>query len=556
MAAAASPTAFRLLAFAFLALAVAFLVFFVGLRLAHYGYFGPSIMDDAFFFVRYAGNFLDTGVFAWNRGEGPVHGNTSQAYQLLATVLHALDGRNVVLTPALAAALGALAYAVALPAAWLTARPQLDPLLRLLTGALVAVLVAFDGQLWLMLGTGMETTWAMALVALSLLASYRVQNGHVGAGAVALNAALVAVLYATRPDAVLLALAAPAGLALFGGTRALRLAAWRVLSLAITLIGLVIVLCWLYYGDPLPLAFFAKSLPVTALPPEQHDILFGSPLDHLRFTLELHAPETVLAALSLLLFPSLSPVLRGAALGMLAFVLYHCLLVLPIMGYFGRFFAPMLPVLTLLALHATEMVLRRAGLPAAPRSIGPSSIRLGGIALLAGLALLVAHKAVPTGVRVVTSHLPAVAADPALDTKAINTREGALRHVAQNFSFFHGRMVQMVEALGEDCSIAATEDGLLSAYAARTRIVDYSGLHDRAIARDGFSAARMLVELKPDVLAMPADWYASWTRAMEAHPALARDYVVEPAFHDRGFPIAFRRDSACAARVRHAVYGR
>lgn len=546
MAAAASLTAFRVLAFAFLALAAAFLVFFVGLRLAHYGHFGPSIMDDAFFFVRYAGNFLDSGVFAWNRGEGAVHGNTSQAYQLLATALHALDGGNVVLTPALAAALGALAYAVALPAAWLTARPQLDPLLRLLTGALVAVLVAFDGQLWLMLGTGMETTWAMALVALSLLASYRVQNGHVGTGAVALNAALVGVLYATRPDAVLLALAAPAGLALFGGTRALRLAAWRVLSLTIALIGLVIALCWLYYGDPLPLAFFAKSLPVTALPPEQHDILFGSPLDHLRFTLELHAPETVLAALSLLLFPSLSPVLRGAALGMLAFVLYHCLLVLPIMGYFGRFFAPMLPVLTLLALHAAEMVLRRAGLPAAPRRIG-----LGGIALLAGLALLVAHKAVPTGVRVVASHLPAFAADPAIDTKA-----GALRHVAQNFSFFRGRMVQMVEALGEDCSIAATEDGLLSAYAARTRIVDYSGLHDRAIARDGFSAERMLVELKPDVLAMPPDWYASWTRAMEAHPALARDYVVEPAFHDRGFPIAFRRDSACAARVRHAVYGR
>lgn len=546
MPATASP-AFRVLAFASIAVAIVFFVFFVGLRLAHYGYFGDAIMDDAYFFVRYAGNFLDTGVFAWNRGEGSVHGNTSQAYQLLATLLHALDGRNVVLTPTLAASLGALAYAVALPASWLAARPQLDPALKLMTLALLALLLAFDGQFWLALGTGMETTWAMALVALCLLASYRVQNGHVGAGAVALNAALIAALYATRPDAVLLALAAPAGLALFGGTRPLRQAARRVLLLAVALIALVMALCWLYYGDPLPLAFFAKSLPVTTLPPEQRDTYIGSPLPYLLLTLELHAPETVLAALSLLLFPSLSPVLRGAALGMLAFALYHCFLVLPIMGYFGRFFAPLLPVLTLLALHVVEMLLRRAGLPAA----GPRGLTLAGIALLAGLALLVAHKTVPTALRVVASHLPALAADPALDTK-----EGALRHVAQNFSFFGGRMVQMVEALGEDCSIAATEDGLLSAYAARTPIVDYSGLHDRAIARAGFSADRMLQELKPDVLAMPPHWYASWTRAMEAHPALARDYIVEPAFHAGGSPIAFRRDSACAARVRHAVYGR
>lgn len=43
---------------------------------------------------------------------------------------------------------------------------------------------------------------------------------------------------------------------------------------------------------------------------------------------------------------------------------------------------------------------------------------------------------------------------------------------------------------------------------------------------------------------------------MEHHPALERDYVMEPAFYEKGYPIAFRRDSACAARVRKAVYGR
>jgi hypothetical protein len=97
---------------------------------------------------------------------------------------------------------------------------------------------------------------------------------------------------------------------------------------------------------------------------------------------------------------------------------------------------------------------------------------------------------------------------------------------------------------------------LLSVYARFNRIVDYSGLHDRIIVREGFSAERMLLVSKPDVLVMPPRWYDEWASALEAHPALARDYVMEPAFHEQGHPIAFRRDSACAARVRKAVYGR
>jgi len=113
----------------------------------------------------------------------------------------------------------------------------------------------------------------------------------------------------------------------------------------------------------------------------------------------------------------------------------------------------------------------------------------------------------------------------------------------------------MVEALEPSCSIAATEDGLLSAYARGRRIVDLSGLHDARMAHDGFSAERLLDRQRPDVLAMPHPWYGDWTRAIEAHPAFARDYIVEPAFSDAGMAMAFRRDSACAQKVRRAIYG-
>jgi len=544
---ALSASTTRSLAIAVTALAVAFLVATIAIRLVHYGYFGDSIMDDAFFFVRYAHNFLETGVFAWNRGEGPVYGNTSQLYQIMVTLVYWLTDRNVVLSVSLAAGVGALAYLVALPWTYVVSRPQLDPRLRFFVCAYLIVLIAFDGQLILLVGAGMETTWAMTLVALSLLATFRVQNGHLGWNAIALNAATIALVYAIRPDATLLAMAAPAGLVVFAGTRQERLAGIKICLLALVLVLAIMGLCFLYYGDAVPLAFTAKSTPLSALPTQERDEYLGSPWWYLQTTaLEWHVPETALALAALAMFRSLSPVLRGAALGMLVFVLYHGFFVLPIMGYFGRFYAPMLPVLSLLAMHAVEIVFRRIAIADGFRGIGAI-----GVLIVAGLVLLTAYKLAPTTIRVVAYHVPAFKSD-----RAINVKEGALRHVAHQFPFFYGHMVQMVEALGTDCSMAATEDGLLSAYASGTRIVDFSGLHDRPTARHGFTAERMLLELKPDVLAMPPNWYAPWTRAMKEHPAFARDYILEAAFNERGYPLAFRRDSTCAARVRKAIYGR
>lgn len=535
----------KAVALAVIALCTAFFLAALGTRVLHYGYYGDSLMDDAFFFVRYADNLLDSGAFSWNIGEQPVHGNTSQLYQAIVTVVHALTGRDAVLTPTVAAALGALAYLVLLPLAYAVSRPLTDPTLRYLVCAVAVGLIAFDGQLFLLLGTGMETTWAMALVALSLLATFRLQNATSARGAVAACGLSIAAVYAVRPDALLLALAAPAGLMLFARDRGLRRAGLGAIVAALGSVGAFIGLCWIYYGEPLPLAFFAKTIPFSALPPDGRYETLGYPFSHLRDTAILHMPETLLAVAALLGFTRLSPVLRGATLGMLAYVAYHLFLVLPIMGYFGRFYAPALPVLSLLALVVVEGLLRHSRLPQGLRHLTTS-----GMILLAGLGLLIASKTALTGLRVIATHVPAFDSDPAL-----NTRAGAVAHVADQFPFFRGRMSAMIEALEPGCSIAATEDGLLSAYARGRRIVDLSGLHDARMAHEGFSAERLLNEQKPDVLAMPHPWYGDWTRAIEAHPSFARDYVVEPSFSDAGKPMAFRRDSACAQKVRRAIYG-
>jgi hypothetical protein len=529
-----------------MALSVAFFATAVGTRIWHYGYYSPWLVDDAFFFVRYGNNFLDTGVFAWNIGEGPVYGSTSQLYQLLATAVLWLTERNQVLTVTAAAAIGGFAYLATLPAAYWVSRPQLEPTLRLLVCAVVVALVAFDGQLFLMIGTGMETSWAMALLALSLLASFRVQNGATDRSALIVNALCVALVYLTRPDAALMALAAPAGLALFAPAPALRRAGVMICLLSIALIGVVILACWLYYGDPFPLAFLAKTAPLSTLPPEERDLALGSPLEYLLVTVSLHVPEFLLAFASLLLFFRLPPVLQGAALGMLAFTVYHAFFVLPVMGFSGRFYVPMLPVLALLATPAIEGILRHSGLLS-----GLRNMRASGWLLLAGLAVLVAHKTVLTALRVAVHHVPAYASDPTL-----NTKDAALTHRVKAFAFFNGRTAELVRAMGEDCSIASTEDGILSSYAKRNRIVDYSGLHDRHVVHEGFSAERLLTVLRPDVLALPPRWYKDWTAEIEKHPAFTRDYIFEPSLGGVSEGLAFRKDSACALRTRQALYGR
>jgi len=531
------------LAIAAAAVAAVFYLSVLVYRVMHYGQFADRLFDDAFFFVRYAGNFLDTGAFEWNRGEGPVYGNTSQFYQLVVTLLHWLLDGNVVLTLFVALALGAAAYLVVLPLAYASARPRIDPAVRLVILALIVVCIAFDGQMLFAVENGMETTWAMALVSLSLLVTFRLENADNPIKAAALNGVAILLVFTVRPDAVLLAFAGPAGLVAFSRERALRRAGLTALLGGAMLVALFIGLCWLYYGDPLPLAAITKTSLLSILPAYRHFEDFGSSYRLLEQMLALHKAELCLALIALAMFSRLSPVLRGAALGMAAFSAYHLFFVVPIMAHAGRFYAPMVPVLTLLAASAAEAIVERIRQRRWSAWIG--------IAAVVAIGGLLAHRAVRLGQVMVLTHQHVVTMDDAM-----NTADGAMTRVSQTFRYYDGRMAALVAGLGEDCSIASTENGALSAFARRAPMVDISGLHDRRMAWEGFSATRLLEEQRPDVVIRPYPWYVDWIAALESHPALDRDYIREGPSAPGKIWIAFRRDSACAARVRKAVYGR
>jgi hypothetical protein len=525
----------------------------VYVRLRYYGDFAPLIFDDAFFFTRYAEIFRQSGVFGWNLGEGTVYGNTAQSYQLLVALLYRLLDGNAVLTLALCSMLGAVVYLVAIPAAYLAASTSRDPTVRTIVAALAVLFAAFDTQLDLLTATAMETSWAMGLMALALFATLRLAPGRRDPGRIGLVAVLILLVYATRPDAALVTVSAPLGLAVVTRDREQRRSGLIAGAAGLALIALFIGACWIYYGDPLPLAFAVKTPWLTPLADTDYEDYIGSPWSYARVAIVLRVPEAILFLASLLLLRRMKAALRAALLGALLFCLYHYVAVLPIMGAFGRYYAPAMAVFLVAALLAVEAIVARSGLVA-----GLARIDRRGAALLIALALLLADKVHPTLRNDYQRFADAVAQDDGR-----NTARGSLQHAAEAFYFFH-RSATSLRRLGDalianNCVAATTEDGLLSTYLGTLRLVDISGLHDRRDAQAGFSADRLLLERRPDVLVMPHPFYVQWNKDLVSHPALARDYAMDPPPDGPNggagtVAIGFRRDSACAQRVRAAIY--
>lgn len=523
---------------------VAVYVVGVCLRLAPYGTAGRGLFDDAFFFVRYADVFLDTGLFSFNAGQAPVHGNTSQFHQALVTVVYWLTDRDAVLSLLLA---GGAGFVIAIPAtllAFACCRLEVSASAKALAALVGTALMVSDRQTILMLRSGMETGWAMAAVALAVAAALQLAHRPRSWVWRAVAAAAVLLTYVTRPDATLVPVVALIAL-LFSREIAARWTGAWALAMSTVLLGCFLLACWLYYGDALPLAFDIKTIGLSHLPERaRSEYLAGASGRYLWFTLKQHVPEIAFCLVPVAMRFRLPPVLLGGLAGAALLLAYHWLLVLPVMGDFGRFYMPALPVFT-----ATAMV---ALATAAERELFPSWRRFRAVAtwtLGAAFGVLVLVRIVPMLTDDWAQWRQLKQADRSLDPP-----RAALRNAADHYYFFAGRLGELADHLQPSCSIAATEDGLLSVVALHNRIVDMSGLHDRRVARRGLSVDRLLSVGRPDVLVMPHPSYGPWTAEITQYPAFVREYQVQPPLGGGATPVAFRRASDCAQSLRRALY--
>jgi hypothetical protein len=333
--------------------------------------------DDAYFFKRIARNFVEHGTLAWNVSEGPVYGNTSLGFQLLAVALvfvspgHYFAWLKIVsagLELALlrlylkAAPLAEVAPPAAAPppAADAPATNANAPAARGAPDALAArgaphapaargvpdtAAVALAFLAWAspltmrLLPSGMDFHLGLVVLAVALLEARR--HEATWRGALRFGAWAVAT-YVVRPDAAALPLVALTVHEVLGARRL----PWRALVVSGAGVGAVLVLCNAYFGTPLPLSFYLKSHRFS-----NYDDAFIA----LSLAYKHRNAATVLLFALPLAYVATYRRRSWTAAALIAssvFFAFHFFSTIEVMGYQARFYLPGLVPLALAAIEA------------------------------------------------------------------------------------------------------------------------------------------------------------------------------------------------------------
>ena len=281
--------------------------------------FGATAYDDSYFFKRFALNALDHGVFAWNVQDGPVYGSTSQLYQLLTTVVVALNRSHFVVVMRCVNAVLLVGLGV-----WLTRHCARDSE----RGDELALLALATPLVLTSLLSGMETALTLLVVGVAVAGRHRPPAQAAG---------LTVLVYLCRPDAALIPAAA---VCIEHALR--REVPWRYLAWLGGAMALVLLGFWAYYGSALPLSFYMKSVALENY--GDHFVSLGlmQKREHFGATLAFAIPLLWLARRA-----------RGPDLALLIavglFWGYHLISTLEIMGYRGRFYLPAFVPLAMVA---------------------------------------------------------------------------------------------------------------------------------------------------------------------------------------------------------------
>ncbi|MCA9705668.1 MAG: hypothetical protein KDK70_07465 [Myxococcales bacterium] len=506
---------------------------------------GAPIFDDGYFFKRFALNALEHGVFAWNLEDGPVHGCTSQAFQLLATLAAAIDPAHYVIVIKALCGLCLVALGV-LMTRWCT-RAAGSP-----RGAPIALLALASPLVLTTALTGMET--ASTLLALALVLMVLVE-----APASEVAALLTVLVYLFRPDVALV----PALVVLVPALVVHRTLPARYLGALAGLMLVTLGALWAYYGTPLPLSFFMKTAGLRPYGPHVEALALGQKQLHFGATLAFGAPLLWLA------LHRRDPTNLALLVGALALWAYHLLLTAEIMGYRGRFYVPGLVPLVMAAARADEAFARR-GHPRATL----------GLLLALGLATAVAYTQdwIPTprdedlgqlhwasyaGLGLGAAWLllrPRAAARPWLDAlvvgalatgsvlgwkppmrPAVRSDAVILRVHARQFTTVRG-LFDVARCLPEAKNVYHSEMGVTGLVLLRTRVVDLVGiLSDHLLRGDDFEA--MCERDRPEAIFLPhanyrelnaeirrSPCFASYRRVVDrsASPLHVREDLAEP----------------------------
>jgi tetratricopeptide (TPR) repeat protein len=482
------------------------------------------LFDDAYIFQRYAHNLLSDHRIAWNPHGPPTFGTTSLLFLLIVTPLHALTRGNAALAGSLSSLVCGIGFllvgarlirTVSRSKAW-------SAVAFIILGAVVVRSSTIEH-----FTTGMDTTFALAFLTIYLLAAHRAASRLARRDAVVLGG-LGAAAFWVRPELAIYSLVVPLACMVLPAEPTVRALGRTAFITTLAGLGTLLILAWLYFGHPLPLPFYAKSTGLYgasyAAIWEGRATLFlrlfaGSywplvPFLVAGFVLMLRDPRTPEAAIEM-----------GVLAGTLLLGGYVWRGVLPIMGFYERFFQPIAPALLFLTLRALS---RLAPLLEGSRLRAwqaPSCwVALGGIWCIL---------------------LPdAVGEARALDAArraGIVGRFDLARFSQTEHSKYWFRLNQISE-LPDDLTIATTEVGALGAMNLRKQIIDMSGLNEPALALHPFSGDAFLARFTPDLIYLPHPDYRDMNRELSSAGGFRQyETFTNVELHTRDFGIAILR---------------
>ena len=496
-----------------------------------------TLFDDAFMYLRYAGNILAGHGFSWNPGDGNVYGVTSIAYTGIVTIARAVfpDMPAGVFLTRLSGLTGLAAMLLCSYAVSRGARHRLN---RFATASMCVIpFFLFVPALRFHALTGMETMLAIAANSVLIVAMLRLERDrNISALFLAAIAAWFTIL--VRPDNGLYAVFAPAFILWIayrtGGRTVLVycgiLAGLLVLDSAIKLAVL---------GDVLPLSHYVKQRGF-------YDAYTGAP----RWN-----PVRYLTAFLLALSPYWTVMIltiRRERAGIVAAYLIPVALtaayyfrVLQIMGDNFRFYAPAAPFIIVPALICLDDALGDLPRPSLMfRTLAPRAV-VAGLCLTA--VLLAGRYASPWySARFLepAARYPEIAVDD----------ENRPPHLGWTRSIEAASRI--AGKLPPDSIIAATEIGRLAAENPHVAILDLTGLHDPRIAKHGFSVDYLL-ERAPDLIWCPHPEYTAIVYSMITSESFQQAYLFLPGMLDYG--IAVRRNApdvrGIVLRELETIYG-
>lgn len=492
-----------------------------------------SIWDDAYFFARYADNWLASDSFSWNLGEAPSYGLTSLAYGFWITALRFFGGEIPV-----SLWIGSLFWGI-------TTLVLLSLMVSKIGSSspegfkkpallLIFALTLSAVKLSIHFSSGMDTTMAMAWMSGYLL-FYRSTENKLSPSRALLLGALGGMGWIIRPDLLVFPFLMAIARLIFDNRPGIRKMSAYVLLFTSATVVLLMASCLNALGGLLPLSFYVKSYASYGAGIEaayawhgiRHVLIFlllGLPL---WLPVILHFPKDWRKHFPIGDF--------GLILGVLIFLAYHAFWVTPIMGYEERFLYPAWPVLIFLGARAVNrpskwLLFQQLASFTEKRKLNVLAFGLI-LAIVGGSSWFLK----PANIKAHWGKMNVAA---------------AYQELGQNNWPFLPKFIDLAPKI----TFASTELGILGAMAPTHTIFDLSGLHDPNIAGEEFNPTQLCSVQKPDVIYMPHPDYVEMLSSLKASEAFKKNYEeFSPEILHTWLGVAIRRESPYFLQLRDII---